>query len=87
MIIHCVFIENHSLWERFKEEVRDWWNQKETSPLCWHAEQSHKVEKFEVGVEVLSKSFGKPSSMIRLFMFCHPCMGDALGEESVINPS
>ena len=47
--------------ERFKEEVRDWWNQEESSPLWRHAQLFHNGEEFDVGVEVLSECFGKPS--------------------------
>ena len=50
-----------SLYERFKEEVRDWWNQEESSPLWRHAQLFHNGEEFDVGVEVLSECFGKPS--------------------------
>lgn len=50
-----------SLYERFKEEVRDWWNQEESSPLWRHSELFHDGEEFDVGVEVLSECFGKPS--------------------------
>ena len=50
-----------SMRERFKEEVRDWWNREDSSPLWRHSELYHGGGDFEVEVEVISDCFGKPS--------------------------
>ena len=50
-----------SLGERFKEEVRDWWNHEESSPLWRHSELYHNGGEFDVRVEVVKDCFGKPS--------------------------
>ena len=47
--------------ERFKEEMKDWWNREEWSPLWRHSELYHEGGDFEVEFEVIGDSFGKPS--------------------------
>ena len=50
-----------SVFERTKEEIRDWRNQKDFSPLWKHSLLYHNGEDFEVDIRVKSKDFGKPS--------------------------
>ena len=50
-----------SVYERVGEEVRDWSDKKEKSPLWRHSELYHNGEDFELEVRVTDKSFGKPS--------------------------
>ena len=42
-------------YDRFKEEVRDWWNCEESSPLWRHSELFHNGDPFDVEVEVLKE--------------------------------
>ena len=50
-----------STYERFNEEIRDWVNRDEGSPLWRHAELYHNGQDFEVEFEVIDDCFGKPS--------------------------
>ena len=45
----------------FFEEIDDWKNKSENSPLWRHSELYHQGEDFELEVTVTDKSFGKPS--------------------------
>ena len=58
-----------SVYERTKEEVRDWRNKDERSPLWRHSQLYHQGEDFELEVKVMDKSFGKPSR--RLITVCY----------------
>ena len=49
------------MYERLKEEMKDWNNKSENSPLWRHAELYHQGEVFELEVKLTDKSFGKPS--------------------------
>ena len=70
-----------SVYERFKEEVRDWWNREESSPLWRHSELFHNGEDFEVEIEVISDCFGKPSRR----MITEAVMIEKLSEEEAMN--
>ena len=50
-----------SAYERIGEEVRDWRNKDEKSPLWRHSEVYHGGEDFDLEVKITDKSFGKPS--------------------------
>ena len=50
-----------SLYERTKEEMRDWNNQEEGHPLWKHSQLYHEGERFEVDIKVMSKDYGKAS--------------------------
>ena len=50
-----------SVYERVKEEVRDWKNHEERSPLWKHSVLYHEGQDFEIDIKVLSKDYGKPS--------------------------
>ena len=49
------------MYERLKEEIRDWENKDDRSPLWRHSHLYHQGQGFEVEVKVIDKSFGKPS--------------------------
>ena len=50
-----------SVFERTKEEVRDWRNKEDFSPLWKHSLLYHSGEDFEVDLRLKSKDYGKPS--------------------------
>ena len=50
-----------SMYERTKEEMRNWRNHEDCSPLWSHSLLYHEGEDFEVDIEVMSKDYGKPS--------------------------
>ena len=50
-----------SVYERTKEEIRDWRNHEERSPLWKHSMLYHDGEDFEMGIKVMSKEYGRPS--------------------------
>ena len=49
-----------SVYERTKEEMTDWRNQEEHSPLWKHSMLYHDGGDFEAGIKVMSKDYGKP---------------------------
>ena len=50
-----------SVYERVKEEIRDWKGKSERSPLWRHSVVYHEGRDFNLDVRVTDKSFGKPS--------------------------
>ena len=70
-----------SLYERTKEEVRDWDNEVEKNPLWKHSQQFHQGEKFDIDVKVRSRCFGKPARR----MISEAVMIDGLKEEETMN--
>ena len=50
-----------SVYERVKEEEKDWKNRSENSPLWRHSELYHQGEDFELEVKITDRSFGRPS--------------------------
>ena len=50
-----------SLYERTKEEIKDWKNKTDYSPLWKHSQVFHEGENYELEIKVLSKDYGKSS--------------------------
>ena len=50
-----------SVYERTKEEIRDWRNEEECSPLWRHSLLYHEGEGFGIEVQLKSRDYGKPS--------------------------
>ena len=50
-----------SVYERVKEEMRDWEKKDEKSPLWRHSQLFHQGRGFVLEVKVIDRSFGKPS--------------------------
>ena len=50
-----------SVYERVREEVQDWRDKSEKSPLWRHSELHHGGGEFEMEVKVMDKNFGRPS--------------------------
>ena len=50
-----------SVYERTGEEVSAWEKEDTKSPLWKHSLSDHNGRRFEVGVKVLAKCYGKPS--------------------------
>ena len=53
-----------SVYERVKEEMRDWRKKDGKSPLWRHSQLFHQGEDFCVEVKVVDKSFGKPNKRL-----------------------
>jgi hypothetical protein len=70
-----------SVYERTKEELRDWKNKSDHSPLWRHSELYHDGQEFELEVSVTDKSFGKPSRR----MIVESVMIEQLGKEETMN--
>ena len=70
-----------SVYERLREEVRDWRDKNEKSPLWRHAEIYHEGKDFDLEVKVTDKSFGKPSRR----MITESVMIDQLKESETMN--
>lgn len=70
-----------SIYERFKEEVRDWKNKSENSPLWRHSELYHEGQDFELDVKIIDRSFGKPSRR----MIAESILIEQLGREETMN--
>ena len=50
-----------SIYERTKEEAREWEKKSDKSPLWKHSLEFHEGEKFEIDVKVRAKCFGRPA--------------------------
>ena len=70
-----------SVYERVKEEIRDWQKKGEKSPLWRHSELFHQGCGFDLGVKVTDKCFGKPSKR----MITEAVMIEQLGESETMN--
>ena len=70
-----------SIYERTKEEMRDWKNQCEHSPLWRHSELYHEGKDFELEVKITDRSFGKPSKR----MIAESVLIEQLGKDETMN--
>ena len=70
-----------SVYERVKEEVRDWRGRSEKSPLWRHSEIYHNGENFDLEVKVTDKCFGKPSKR----MISESVMIEQLRDDETMN--
>jgi hypothetical protein len=70
-----------SVYERTKEEIDDWKNKSENSPLWRHSELYHQGEDFELEVTITDKSFGKPSRR----MITESVLIEQLGADETMN--
>ena len=50
-----------SIYARTKEEIRDWANKDDGSPLWKHSQLYHNGEDFDLEVNILGRCYGKPS--------------------------
>ena len=69
------------MYKRVKEEVRDWKDKNEKSPLWRHSELYHEGQDFDLDVRVTDKSFGKPSGR----MIAESVLIEQLGENETMN--
>ena len=70
-----------SIYERVGEEIRDWGNRDEKSPLWRHSQLFHQGRDFDVEVKLTDKSFGMPSRR----MITESVMIEQLDENETMN--